>query len=129
MGDLRGINNPLSHFKIARYRFIIKALGPLHLPPYKGSTFRGGFGHAFKKVVCVNRSQDCGSCLLKERCVYSYVFETPPPPDTTRMRKYPYAPHPFVLTPPLEDRTELMDALRRNRKWRYTLRRSRYNGD
>jgi CRISPR-associated endoribonuclease Cas6 len=106
MGDLKGINNPLSHFKIARYRFIIKALGPLHLPPYKGSTFRGGFGHAFKKVVCVNRSRDCGSCMLKERCVYSYVFETPPPPDTTKMRKYPYAPHPFVLTPPLEDRTE-----------------------
>lgn len=106
MGDLRGINNSLSHFKLARYRFFIKALDTLHLPPYKGSTFRGGFGHAFKKVVCVNRSRDCGSCLLKERCVYSYVFETPPPSDTAKMRKYPYAPHPFVLTPPLEDRTE-----------------------
>jgi hypothetical protein len=105
MGDLEGIN-PLSHFNLARYRFIIKALDTLRLPPYKGSTFRGGFGHAFKKVVCVNRSRDCAPCLLKERCVYSYVFETPPPSDTAKMRKYPYAPHPFVLTPPLEDRTE-----------------------
>ncbi len=106
MGDLKGINNPLSHFRIARYRFNIKALAPLHLPPYKGSTFRGGFGHAFKKVVCVNRSRDCGSCLVSERCAYSYVFETPPPADTTRMRKYPYVPHPFVLTPPLEEKME-----------------------
>ncbi len=100
------MDNALSHFKLARYRFIIKVLDALHLPPYKGSTFRGGFGHAFKKVVCVTRSRDCGSCLLRERCVYSYVFETPPPPDTIKMRKYPYASHPFVLTPPLEDRTE-----------------------
>jgi len=33
------------------------------------------------------------------------VFETPPPSDTTKMRKYPFAPHPFVITPPLESKT------------------------
>ena len=103
MGDSRGINNPLSHFKLARYRFIIKALGPLHLPPYKGSTFRGGFGYAFKKVVCALRTKKCPECLLREKCIYSYVFETPPPADTRMMRKYPSAPHPFILLPPLED--------------------------
>ena len=94
----------LSHFRFAQFQFILKALDCLNLPAYKGSTLRGGFGHAFKKVVCVTRQKACDSCLLKEKCVYSYVFETPPPPDTSKMRKYPFAPHPFIIIPPLEEK-------------------------
>lgn len=44
--------------------------------------------------------------MLKQKCAYSYIFETPPPSDTKKMRKYPYAPHPFVITPPLEEERE-----------------------
>lgn len=98
------MESPLSHFRFSQFRFDLKAVDCLNLPAYKGSTFRGAFGHAFKKVVCVTRGKICNSCLLKEKCVYSYVFETPPPSDTSRMRKYPFAPHPFVITPPLEEK-------------------------
>src|SRR4030042_4905148 len=94
----------LSHFKFARFQFVLTAEDWIQLPAYKGSTFRGAFGHAFKKIVCVNREKLCESCLLREKCVYSYVFETPPPSDTSKMRKYPFAPHPFVITPPLEEK-------------------------
>ena len=100
------MESSLSEFKFSRFLFFLKTLDPLRLPVYKGSTFRGGFGHAFKKVVCVNRERICGSCLLKEKCVYSYVFETPPPSDTSKMRKYPFAPHPFIITPPLEEKRD-----------------------
>jgi len=92
----------LSRAKLARYRFEIEAAEKLELPSYKGSTFRGAFGHAFKRVICALRNKECEGCLLKDKCVYSYVFFTPLPPGTERMRKYPYAPHPFVLEPPLE---------------------------
>jgi CRISPR-associated endoribonuclease Cas6 len=98
------MNNLLSHFKFAQFQFALKAIDCINLPAYKGSTFRGAFGHAFKKVVCINREKICNSCLLREKCVYSYVFETPPPPDSSKMRKYPFAPHPFVITPPLEEK-------------------------
>ncbi len=74
------------------------------LPSYKGSTLRGGFGYAFRRVVCAIKSKDCTGCLLKEKCVYSYIFETPPPPDTKIMRKYTSAAHPFVIEPPPERR-------------------------
>ena len=94
----------LSHFRFAQFKFLLKTLDLINLPIYKGSTLRGGFGHAFKKVVCVNREKVCESCMLKGKCVYSYVFETPPPSDTLKMRKYPFAPHPFVITPPLEEK-------------------------
>lgn len=79
--------------------------GPLTLPPYAGSLFRGAFGWAMKRVVCVTRTYDCPPCLLKDRCVYPYVFETPPPPQAEVMRKYTAAPHPFVLIPPDGGRT------------------------
>jgi len=37
--------------------------------------------------------------------VYPYVFDTPVPDDSTRMRKYQTTPHPFVIEPPLDTRT------------------------
>ena len=90
----------LGHITARRYIFSITALDTLKLPEYKGSTLRGGFGHAFRKVVCTFRGKECDACLLRQRCVYSYVFETPPPEGTTKMTKYLRAPHPFVIEPP-----------------------------
>ncbi len=87
-----------------RFGFYLSASEPLVLPSYKGSTLRGGFGNAFRRVVCALRKTDCSDCILKEKCVYSYIFETPPPSDTKIMRKYKAAPHPFIIEPPPEKR-------------------------
>jgi CRISPR-associated endoribonuclease Cas6 len=86
------------------FQFTINPLEPLILPPYKGATLRGGFGYVFKRVVCAIKNKECADCLLKEKCIYSYVFETPPPSDTKIMRKYKSAPHPFVIEPPADKR-------------------------
>ncbi|MGC8603673.1 MAG: hypothetical protein ACP5VS_08310 [Desulfomonilaceae bacterium] len=40
------------------------------LPPYKGSTFRGAFGVALKKVTCALKLRDCPGCPLVDRIVY-----------------------------------------------------------
>lgn len=88
------------------FSYSIKARTRLFLPAYKGSTLRGGFGHAFRRACCVARSKDCHACFLKDSCVYSWVFETPIPKDAALMRKYTSAPHPFVLEPPLGQRRQ-----------------------
>jgi hypothetical protein len=67
------------------------------LPGYAGSAWRGAFGRALKRAVCVARDTECPACLLYRSCVYPYAFETPPPPDARKMRRYTAAPHPFVL--------------------------------
>jgi hypothetical protein len=67
------------------------------MPAYAGSAWRGAFGHALKKTVCVARSVECPSCLLYRSCIYPYLFETPPPPDSVKMRRYNAVPHPFTL--------------------------------
>lgn len=82
------------------YRFYYDAPHPIRLPDYPGSAWRGALGHALKRTVCVVRNTPCNQCLLKNACAYSYVFETPPPGNAEKMRKYNAAPHPFVLRLP-----------------------------
>ncbi len=93
----------LRKIRYARFRLEMVAVDRLRLPPYKGSTFRGAFGHVFKKLVCVKRDLDCSTCLICDRCVYYYVFETPFSGEGYP-RGYAFAPHPFVIEPPEETR-------------------------
>lgn len=88
-----------------KYRFKCCFENDAILPPYKGSTFRGIFGHALKKVVCALKRQDCKDCLLKERCIYTLVFETNlaiKVPDGLRLSA---PPNPFVIEPPISNET------------------------
>ncbi len=87
---------------VCKFQLHIEPRQLIILPPNKGSTLRGGFGNAFKKVICTLKEKDCSDCILRERCVYSYVFETPPPTGTKVMRKYRSVPHPFIIEPPPE---------------------------
>lgn len=82
-----------------RYRFQAVFTGPAILPPYKGSTFRGVFGTALKKVTCTLRHQECGTCILRQTCAYARVFEPGGAPGQ------PTPPHPFVIEPPLTPAT------------------------
>jgi hypothetical protein len=88
---------------VGRYRIAFSGEGRARLPRYSGSAWRGAFGHALKRAVCVTHLPQCRDCLLFRSCVYPYIFETPPPLTARKMRRYTAAPHPFVLqTPPAE---------------------------
>ncbi len=68
-----------------------------------GITFRGAFGNAFRSVVCAFKTKECKNCLLKNNCIYIYVFDTIVPEDSKIMRKYEHIPHPFVIELPDSD--------------------------
>ena len=102
--------DPLSllSLRITPVRFRLETLGPFRVPEYKGALFRGGFGQHFRNLVCETRAPVCTGCRYLESCPYSTVFETPVIPDQfTVLKKYPNAPHPFTLAPPLDPRTSL----------------------
>ena len=82
---------------VAAFQFIFHCDTSPRLPAFAGSAWRGAFGHALKKTVCVVRDVPCADCLLYRSCAYPYIFETPPPPDTGKLRNYTAAPHPFAL--------------------------------
>ena len=91
--------NPLQNFRIARYHVILTALSTIVMPPYAGSTLRGGFGHAFRKMVCTQGPIDCRDCTLKAVCPYPYIFETTPFEGAQKLRTYGDVPRPFVIDP------------------------------
>jgi CRISPR-associated endoribonuclease Cas6 len=92
--------------KLSKYRFTIKPENELILPPYKGSTLRGGFGRALKYSVCIEGGRECIQCVHRYKCIYSYVFETPVPREEkeSKRSKDEYVPHPFVIEPPIDKR-------------------------
>ena len=59
------------------YTFTCQLQAEAMLPEYKGSTLRGGFGAAFKNVVCALKRRECDDCPLRGNCLYAVVFETP----------------------------------------------------
>ena len=91
--------NPLQNFRLARYRISLTARSKIVMPPYAGSTLRGGFGHAFRKMVCTQGPIDCRDCTLKAVCPYPYIFETAPFEGAQRLRTYGDVPRPFVIDP------------------------------
>ncbi|MFH1563744.1 MAG: CRISPR system precrRNA processing endoribonuclease RAMP protein Cas6 [Nitrospirota bacterium] len=101
---MQDIYNELDNLKLARFKFVFSVLENLHLPAYLGSTLRGGFGHAFKRTTCCNPERDCGRCLLKEKCIYSYVFEGFSQDGPKRYKGN--TPHPFVIEPPDVSKTQ-----------------------
>lgn len=98
----------LRSFRCLRLRVEARATARIQLPPYLGSTLRGAFGVALHRSSCVLRRQECATCLLRSRCVYSYAFETPMSGPSEKERRYASAPHPFVLnldTDPMGDQS------------------------
>ena len=94
------------------------------LPDHLYSAFRGAFGHALKQVSCLYLAGNCGSCEQKAVCDYSYIFATPVRQETEFYQAGEYAPHPYVLTPPLENKNQFSitlfgDAIE---KWKTVVR-------
>lgn len=83
---------------LGRYRVALEALERLDLPAYLGSTLRGAFGRAFRRLCCLGR--DGEPCPAPASCPYHLIFETAPPPGAEALRTHEEIPRPFVIAPP-----------------------------
>lgn len=82
-------------FPLMRFALRFRADAAFWAVGYRGSAWRGVFGHALKRLVCIWREGDCKRCLVAKNCVYPYVFETPM--VRTNEQREELSPHPFVL--------------------------------
>lgn len=87
----------------ARLRFTLVARERAELPVFLGSTLRGAMGHAFRELFCMNRGAACADCMLRDRCTYSYLFET------RRLESVPgsapageHLPRPYIIEVPMQ---------------------------
>lgn len=102
----------LSRFRLAVLELHLEARDTIILPTFKGSTLRGAFGHAFRRITCVGRTRDakdCGDCSLIQVCPYHYVFESSPMRGDSGelegpLSNYDDVPRPFVIEPPTDTR-------------------------
>jgi len=100
-GALAGIG-----LRIALFRFTIAPVQPLAVPAInKGNMLRGGFGHAFRRLVCIAQCWDTNNCPLATSCPYKAVFAPSPPPGADRLSKNQDIPRPFVFRAPQTQQT------------------------
>jgi hypothetical protein len=94
-------------FRCTTLRFTLQAGEKgLLLPPWKASTFRGGFGHSFKKLTCLYPGESCQTCPASHYCPYTFVFETAPEKESVGyLGGYDQIPRPYVLEVPTDRRT------------------------
>ncbi|MDD5204089.1 MAG: CRISPR system precrRNA processing endoribonuclease RAMP protein Cas6, partial [Desulfobacterales bacterium] len=85
-----------------KYRFLCRLENEAVLPFFKGSTFRGVFGHALKRVVCALKLRECSECMLRESCLYCLLFENAGAHSQSGVKGNYLSPHPFVIEPPTE---------------------------
>ena len=104
VNNLSDIKKIFKDFKAAKFNFEIKTENDVVLPDYKGSTFRGVFGHIFKDVMCISHSGECGECNFDKVCMFKKIFDSPPPSDSQKLRNYSAVPHPYVIEPPLDQK-------------------------
>jgi len=92
-------------FYLSLYRFTLLLHDRLILPSHKGSTLRGGFGNAFKAIICPHPQRCRPRCRQGNNCPFGYVFQTAPPSEARVLRALDQVPRPFVIEPPWDQRT------------------------
>lgn len=81
------------------WRLVFRAVDPVRLPPFAASAWRGGFGHALRRLCCVQRFSPCEGCVLERHCVYTTLFEARPDETVPVRGRTDRAPQPYVLDP------------------------------
>lgn len=81
---------------LAQYRLDFRSASSRN-PLFPGSAWRGALGHHLRQIACLTQARTCKGCALLHDCAYTWLFETPVPPNAVKMRRYEQAPHPFVL--------------------------------
>ena len=92
---------PLGRYRV-RFRECLPEGAPSLASPradYLGSAWRGVFGRALRKTVCVTRLPACDPCALLRSCPYPFLFESRTPPSAEKLTRYPHTPGPYVLEP------------------------------
>ncbi len=83
------------------FRAVFTTRESLSLPQWTGSAWRGAFGHALRRTVCVTGARRCEGCLLLGSCPYPRLFEAPLLGGARR-------PNPYVLIPDDAERPETL---------------------
>lgn len=89
----------LEHITFTRVNVRFEAQETIYLPEYKGSAFRGCMGWALRSEVCTFPKRKCDQCPERYNCAYPQLYHSFVEPHHPCSRKYPQAPHPYIINP------------------------------
>lgn len=81
----------------------------VQLPPFRGNLWRGILGPALKRID-EGLLPGLVTGAIAPGTLYRTFFESPPPPDAAKMRRYNAVPHPYVVDAPGAPRFQRLDA-------------------
>lgn len=102
MKNIELIKEQLSPLYLTYYRLSYIAEEEVRFDSHKGTVFRGGLGRVLRDKACLLPGAQCDNCYLQTNCIYLNIFESPVPPGSKYLMGQSFAPHPFVIEPPLE---------------------------
>jgi hypothetical protein len=98
----------LEKLRFSVFEFILAPERTVEFPSFKGNVFRGALGKTLRNLTCVFKGTDtgCKVCFVRDKCIYSRVFEGLRRKDGSILGNVENAPHPFVLFVPDKYRLE-----------------------
>ncbi len=94
----------MSNLSIGNYLLNFRIEEDCLLPPATGSMWRGLLGHELQRMSTGEAAAPTDlPCWISRTRLYEYFIQTPPPPDTPAMRRYPHVPHPYAFAMPLHE--------------------------
>jgi CRISPR-associated endoribonuclease Cas6 len=90
----------LEKLTFALFEFVLVPERTIVFPPFKGNVFRGALGKTLRYLTCAFRDKDCSDCLIRDKCIYSRMFESIHSGGESILKNIERAPHPFVLYVP-----------------------------
>jgi|LSQX01.1.fsa_nt_gb hypothetical protein len=98
------LDEQLKRVEFSTFIFKINPTDKLVLGKFVGSTIRGGFGYALKKVACLIKSnKKCNLCALSETCPYFLLFESKQRNDQANLKAFEI-PRPYIFDTTLNTR-------------------------
>lgn len=100
----------ISNFLLAKYQFKLEATSVIILPPYAGSTLRGGFSGIFKKNTCRGPHQEnCNKCENRKDCTFFQIYENSGEFSTLKLNRFKTPPKPFIFEPPMKSSSQIYE--------------------
>ena len=84
-------------FQYNKYTFGLKFEKGIAFRSPASFIFRNNIGFQLKRLTCILRSSECGSCVLDRTCIYSSVFETPIDKNNEIIKGRDRASHPYLV--------------------------------
>ncbi len=84
-------------FKYNKYTFHLTLEREIAFRSPASFIFRNNIGLQLRKLTCILRRSECGSCIINKTCIYSSVFETTIDKDNEIIRGRDKASHPYIV--------------------------------